>query len=75
MFTNTLGDVMLSVDDLVYDGERILLVIAPVFFFNGVIYFLTSVESGIASKIPSVMTPFIILIDIQLECSQVTVFL
>jgi hypothetical protein len=35
MFMNTLGDVMLSVDELVHDGERILLVIALVFFFNG----------------------------------------
>jgi hypothetical protein len=35
MFTNTLGDVMLSADELVNDGERILLVIAPIFFFNG----------------------------------------
>jgi hypothetical protein len=35
MFMNTLGAVMLSVDELVHDGYGILLVIAPVFFFNG----------------------------------------
>jgi hypothetical protein len=38
------------------------------------IYFLASVESRIAPKIPSVMDPFIILSDIRLECSQVAVF-
>jgi cellulose synthase/poly-beta-1,6-N-acetylglucosamine synthase-like glycosyltransferase len=74
MLTNTLGDVMLSVDELVHDGEGILFAIAPVFFFNDAIYFLASVESRIAPKIPSVMAPFIILRDIRLERSQVVVF-
>jgi hypothetical protein len=74
VFTNTLGDVMLSVDELVHDSKRILLVIALYFSSMEAIYFLASVESRIAPKIPSVMDPFIILSDIRLECSQVAVF-
>jgi hypothetical protein len=35
MFMNALGAVMLSVDELVHDRERILFVITPIFFING----------------------------------------
>jgi hypothetical protein len=55
--------------------EREYCLSLPLYFsLMEAIYFLASVESGIAPKIPLVMTPFIILRDIQLEHFQVAVF-
>jgi hypothetical protein len=58
MFKNTLGVVMLNVDELVHDGEREYCLSLPLYFSSmEAIYFLALVELEIAPKIPSEMPP------------------